>query len=77
MTPNELATVLRISPDKVRHLIKSGQLGALNLGANGRPRFLILPQHLRAFTDAHAAVPAPKPKRQQKCTTVVDFFPDV
>jgi excisionase family DNA binding protein len=74
LTPVEVADYLRIGPDRVRSLIRAGKLGAVNVGANGRPRFVILPQHLTAFVESHAAVPAARTKRRPKRVDV-DYFP--
>jgi hypothetical protein len=78
-TPNELARVLRVSPDRIRAWIKSGELGAINTAPTrcGKPRYVILPHHLAAFERGRQATtdpkPAPRRKRQQG---MVDYFPD-
>jgi hypothetical protein len=77
-TPRELARILRISPDKVRALIRSGELGAINTATArcGKPRFVVLPHHLAEFERGRrispAAKPPPRPKRRRD---VIDFFP--
>ena len=66
-TPNELAKVLRVSPDRIRSWITSGKLKALNLAPTraGRPRFVILPHHLQEFERRHqAASSQPKPSQR-------------
>jgi len=79
LTPNETARLLRIGPDRVRSLIARGELGALNLGTRGgKPRFIVLPAHLEAFTRQHAAAtPAAKqaPRRKRQAG-LIDFYPD-
>jgi len=79
-TPNELARVLRVSPDRVRAWIKAGELSAIDTAPprSGRPRYVILPVHLEAFERRHRASttgdkPAPRRKKQ---TGIVDFYPD-
>jgi excisionase family DNA binding protein len=78
MTPNELAKVLRVSPDRIRAWIKTGELGAVNVADHqcGRPRFIILPHHLTAFEKRRSGAPPPKPPRRQRRTEQVDYFPD-
>jgi hypothetical protein len=48
MTVIEVAKYLRIGPDKIRNLIKTGQLGAINTSMcrSGKPRYVVLPHHL-------------------------------
>jgi excisionase family DNA binding protein len=78
MTPRELAKLLRVSADRVRYWIRSGQLHAINVATArcGRPRFIILPPHLTEFERTRRAGPAPKPVRRRKRTCFVDYFPD-
>ena len=49
MTPREFARYARLSPDRVRAMIASGELGAVNTAPArcGRPRYVILPHHIR------------------------------
>lgn len=80
-TPNELARLLRVSPDAVRAWIKAGELGALDTARRrcGRPRYVILPHHLAEFEHRRrAATPAakPAPRRRQRRTVAVDYYPD-
>jgi excisionase family DNA binding protein len=77
LTPREAGRFLRVSPDKVRALIRSGRLGAVNLGACGRDRFIVLPEHLAAFAAANrAAIPPAPARRRRRSAPVVDFYPD-
>ena len=77
-TPRELARMLRIGPDKVRALIRSGELGAINTATVrcGKPRFVVLPHHLAEFEIGRRitppAKPAPRPKRKRD---MLDYFP--
>jgi excisionase family DNA binding protein len=78
-TPRELARLLRVSPDRVRAWIQSGELGAVNTATHrcGRPRWVILPSHLAAWEERHQAAPPPRPApRRRRPPTVVDFYPD-
>jgi excisionase family DNA binding protein len=76
-TPNELAKLLRVSPDKIRLWINRGELQAVNVADHhcGRPRFVILPHHLTEFEKRRTAGPTPKPTRKKKRTKQVDFYP--
>lgn len=77
LTPNEVAKLLRVSPDKIRSLIKRGELSAIDLGVRGgKPRFIVLPRHLEEFERRHRAAtptkPAPRPRR---AVGQIDFYP--
>ena len=76
-TPNELAKVLRVSPDKIRSWIKKGELTALNTaGPRERPRFIILPDDLEAFKRRRrVATDAAKPPKRRRPASQIDFFP--
>jgi hypothetical protein len=80
LTPNEFARVVRMSPDRVRDMIRSGELGAIDTSRHrcGRPRYVILPQHVAEWEQRRrAATPeAPKPPRKRKQTGFVDYYPD-
>jgi hypothetical protein len=79
LTPNELAKVLRVSPDRVRGWIKSGHLGAINTATSlcGRPRFVILPHHLAQFEKSRYGGPTPKPQsRPRRRVQSIDYYPD-
>jgi excisionase family DNA binding protein len=77
-TPRELARLLRISPDRVRAMIQSGELGAVDTARVrcGRPRYVILPQHLQEWARRRRVSPPPKLARRRKRTDMVDYFPD-
>jgi excisionase family DNA binding protein len=77
-TPRELARILRVSPDKVRALIRSGELGAINTATArcGKPRFVVLPHHLAEFEQGRRISPPAKPApRQKRERDMIDFFP--
>jgi hypothetical protein len=79
LTVRDVAKRYRISPDKVRALIKRGALSAINTASAlcGRPRFVVLPHHLAAFEEQRrAAAPPPKPKRKSKMMSFIDYYPD-
>jgi excisionase family DNA binding protein len=77
-TPTELAKLLRISPDKVRQWIKCGQLRAVNVASTlcGRPRFVILPDHIREWEQRRSPPPPPKLPRRRRLPATTDFYPD-
>lgn len=78
LTPNELARLLRVSPDRVRAMIASGELGAVNTATPrcGKPRYVVMPWHLKAWEERHrAARPAPTPRRRRPAAAK-DFYPD-
>lgn len=79
LTVPEVARRYRIGEDKVRGLIRRGELLAINMTLDRcrRPRFVITPEALAAFERGRqAATPnAPKPKRPKR-TSIIDFYPD-
>lgn len=78
MTPNELARVLRVSPDRVRHWIQSGELKAIDTSDRrcGRPRFVILPAALEEFIRSRSVAAPPKPAaRRPRLSAVRDYYP--
>jgi excisionase family DNA binding protein len=81
-TPNELARLLRVSPDRIRAWIKAGELGAIDTARHrcGRPRYVILPVHLEEFERRRRAATTPtKPaarRRRRTATAEVDYYPD-
>jgi excisionase family DNA binding protein len=79
LTPREVAKFLRVSPDRVRQWIQVGELRALNTATSriGKPRFIILPEHLREFQRRREVSPPPKPvPRTKRRAGVIDFYPD-
>jgi excisionase family DNA binding protein len=77
MTVPEVAALLRIGQDRVRALIKSGELGAIDTGTRARRRFVVLPHHLAEWERLRrVSRPAPKPARKRKRPARIDFFPD-
>jgi hypothetical protein len=79
LTPNEVARLIRVSPDRVRAWIKSGELGAIDTAPHrcGKPRYVILPGHLAEFERRRrAATPAAKPAPRRRRAPVKDYYPD-
>lgn len=77
-TVPELARFLRIGPDKLRSLIASGELGAINTASTrcGRPRFIVLPHHLAEWERTRRAATPPKPARRRRKATTCDYYPE-
>jgi excisionase family DNA binding protein len=81
LTPNEVARLLRVGPDRVRAWIARGELQAINTATTrcGRPRYVILPGHLEEFVRSRRAGPPPKPQRRRRGRRPagwVDYLPD-
>ena len=78
-TPNELARLLRVSPDKVRSWIKRGELSAIDTARHrcGKPRYIILPHHLTEFEKRRrAATPEARPAPRRRRRVIKDYYPD-
>jgi hypothetical protein len=73
----EISRVLRIGKDRVRAMIASGELHAINTAPRrcGKPRYVVMPRDLEAWLQQRAAGPAPRPARRQKRTALVDYYP--
>jgi excisionase family DNA binding protein len=78
LTVREVAKRYRVSPDKVRDWIAHGELGAINTSSTlcGKPRFVILTDHLAAFEQRRAAGRPPKAPRRRSRKDWVDYYPD-
>jgi hypothetical protein len=77
MTPAELARMLRMGRDRILGMIRRGELPAINTAPArcGRPRYVILPDHLAHYLSSHlAAEPKPSPRRRKR-SQMVDYFP--
>jgi hypothetical protein len=71
--------MLRVSPDKVRRWIRSGELGAINTAETrcGKPRWVILPHHREEFERGRQSAPPPKvPRRRKRQTEAIDYYKD-
>lgn len=66
LTVKEVARLYRVSPVKVRTWLRTGKLGGIDTGDNGKRRFIILPSHLAEFERQRSAAPPPKPPRRRK-----------
>jgi hypothetical protein len=64
--------------DKVRWLIATGQLAAVNTAAVlcGRPRWVITPEAIAEFERLRRPSPPPKPPRRRRKPAVRDYYPD-
>jgi hypothetical protein len=75
----DVARRWRVSKDWVDDLIRRGELRAINTARikSGRPRYVILPEHLaeyeRRMEVAPPSKPAPRRRRQQG---LIDYYPD-
>jgi excisionase family DNA binding protein len=78
LTPNELARLVRVSADRIRNWIKTGQLRAVNVAEHrcAKARFIILPHHLAEFERQRQVSPPLKPARRRKRIGITDFYPD-
>ncbi len=80
LTVREFARRYRMGKDRVLAMVRSGALRALNLASTrcGRPRYVIMPEALLEWEQAHqATTPPPTPRRRRKKRTgAIDFFPD-
>jgi hypothetical protein len=77
LTPREVAHLWRVSPDRVRAMIRRGELQALDMGTPQRPRLVILPEHLQQYARAHRAATTPRAApRRRRPPPVIDYYPD-
>jgi hypothetical protein len=67
-----------MSADRIRAMIKCNELGAINTAPRrgGKPRYIILPQHIAAWEQTRQAAAPPAAPRRKKRTQGVDFYPD-
>jgi hypothetical protein len=77
-TPNELARLLRVSPDQIRAWCKSGVMKSLNVArhACSKPRYIILPHHLAEFERSRSGAQPKAPPRRRRTSGEIDFYPD-
>jgi hypothetical protein len=78
LTTSDVARRYRVSEDKVRAWVRSGELPALNTASAlcGKPRFIITPEGLAQFERGRAAAqPRPAPRRRRR-SDEMDFYPD-
>jgi excisionase family DNA binding protein len=80
LTVPEAARVLRIGTEKLRRMIRKGDIGAVDVGCPTRPRLILLPAHLEAFMASHSAAEQPRRRKAKKPgkrpdTGRKDYFP--
>jgi excisionase family DNA binding protein len=79
-TVTDTAKLLRVSEDKIRSWIRSGELSAVNTAGprTRKPRFVILPHAIEQFASARSAAESPKtPYRRRRTDEETDYFPDL
>jgi hypothetical protein len=80
LTVADVARRYRVSPDKVRGWIRSGELAAVNTAPSlcAKPRYVVTPEALERFeAGRQAATVVPKRmKRIKRQAGAVDFYPD-
>ena len=78
LTPPEAARRLRVSADKIRIWIKTGELIAINVAAraSGRPRYRIAVSDLQAFEERRRSPARIVTQRRKRMRTsqVIEFF---
>jgi hypothetical protein len=77
-TVTDIARRYRIGEDKVRALIKCGELRAINTSIDrcAKPRFVVTPEMLAEFERGCQVIPPPKVTRRRKREELEDFYPD-
>jgi len=66
-TPNEVARMWGVAPEKIIGFIRAGELNAIDVSrGNRRPRFLIDVDDLRAFERRRADCPQPQPTQPRR-----------
>ena len=66
LVPPEIATRLRVSPEKVLGWIHRGKLCAINVSNGIRPRHRISPDDLEAFLKRREVQPPPRIQRRRQ-----------
>jgi hypothetical protein len=74
----DFARRYRIGEDKVRAMIRSGELAAINTSTAlcQKPRFVITPEAMAVFEQRRSTIPPTKPQRRRRRTETIDFYPD-
>jgi hypothetical protein len=78
-TVAELARYVRIGRERLRGMIRRGELGAINTAPArcGRPRYIVFPHHLAEWERLRQAATAPAPaRRRRQAAGQVDYYPD-
>jgi excisionase family DNA binding protein len=78
-TPREVARLLRVGHDRIRAWIQSGAMRAVNTAPTrcGRPRYIVLPEHLAAWVQQQTVSQPPKVPRRKRRRESVDYFADL
>ena len=78
ITPPQLARHMGVSPDKILHWIRTGELRAFNAATRvgGRPRYLISADAVAEFEKRREVVCTAKARRRtrKKNDGVIEFF---
>lgn len=79
LTPAEVAARLRVTPEQVRCLIRTGQLTAVNVGTGPRrPLYRITPDAVAEFLARRGQhAPAARPRPVRRLPPVPDHFPNL
>jgi excisionase family DNA binding protein len=78
LTVSEVARTLRVGRRRVRELIRSGQLPAVNVAPDlsGRPRVIVLAEDLRHWVESRRLGPPPRPaRRRRRPPEHIDYYP--
>ncbi|MFL5242423.1 MAG: helix-turn-helix domain-containing protein [Gemmataceae bacterium] len=79
LTVRDVARRYRVSEDKIRRWIASGELKAVNTAAAlcGRPRWVIPVEALADFERRRCGGPVPKPQcRRRRRPNEIDYYPE-
>jgi hypothetical protein len=79
LTPPEIARRYKVSPDKVLHWIRGGELRAINIASipGGRPRYAVHEADLAAFEERRQVQPhvnRTRVTRKRRDADVIEFF---
>jgi hypothetical protein len=77
LTVADVARYLRVSEDKVRRWLATGELVAVNTSSSlaARPRWVVSRASLAEFERRRSSVPTPKPSRRRIQHVPVDYYP--
>jgi hypothetical protein len=78
-TVEDLARRWRMGPDRIRGLIRRGELRAISTARtkSGRPRYVVLPEHLAEYERRLEVGAPPKPApRRKPLKYKIDFVGD-
>ena len=77
LTTADVARIFRVSEDKVRRWLATGELVGTNTATtlSGRPRWVITPEAIDAFKQRRTSAPTPVTPRRKRHKVAVDFYP--